>query len=277
MNDNGFSSDADGSSVAASGFAGDAAKLRLVRPSLGSLLVEAGLASEQDVQLAVVEGMTSGERLGETVIRRGWIDEDGLGRLLAHQWNLPFLAGELSVDPQSPLRLEQALELQGCPVLTSSGNFVVVADPAEGRLTAIRTIGGADLSVAVVGKAKLVRLLDEYRQLVVGRGTAGPDTAVVERAAAGQRDETEALLDELERVAERALALRGRVERLVELEQETASAARASEEQLEALRERHESDRARLLALENELSAYRNVIADARSKLEAAVAALTQT
>jgi hypothetical protein len=48
------------------------------RRPLASLLAEAGVASEEQLRLAVAEGMGSGERLAEIVLRRGWIDEVGL-------------------------------------------------------------------------------------------------------------------------------------------------------------------------------------------------------
>jgi len=56
-----------------------------IRPPLGRLLAEAGVASEYELQLALAEGMGTGERLGEVLLRRGWIDECGLARLLAQQ------------------------------------------------------------------------------------------------------------------------------------------------------------------------------------------------
>src|SRR5579871_1863274 len=45
------------------------------RPSFGALLVRAGIASDTDVKNALEEGLRSGERLGEVVIRKGWASE----------------------------------------------------------------------------------------------------------------------------------------------------------------------------------------------------------
>jgi hypothetical protein len=47
---------------------------RPARQPLATLLAEAGVASTEQLRLAVAEGMGRGERLGEVVLRRGWID-----------------------------------------------------------------------------------------------------------------------------------------------------------------------------------------------------------
>ena len=41
------------------------------RPPLARLLADAGVASEDQLRMAVAEGMDRGERLGEVVLRRG--------------------------------------------------------------------------------------------------------------------------------------------------------------------------------------------------------------
>ena len=67
------------------------AAARSVRQPLLAVLASAGVASEEDLRSALAEGMDSGERLGEVVLRRGWLDEAGLARVLADQWDLRFL------------------------------------------------------------------------------------------------------------------------------------------------------------------------------------------
>jgi hypothetical protein len=92
------------------------------RPSLAALLAEAGVASEEQLRRAAAEGMASGERLGEVVLRRGWIDEQGLAQVLARQWQLPFLADEAArLEPLAPrlLPAELARALAACPALDS--------------------------------------------------------------------------------------------------------------------------------------------------------------
>jgi len=65
--------------------------LPFVPPRLGDMLVNKGLISEQQLNQALVEGRTSGERLGEILLKRQWLFEDELARTLAGQLNLPYV------------------------------------------------------------------------------------------------------------------------------------------------------------------------------------------
>ncbi len=82
-----------------------------------SVLVEAGVASEQDVQLALVEGAGSGQRLGEVLVRRGVVTEEHLGRLLAQQWSLPFFTDDDlgAARPLTTILGRRRRESQGLP------------------------------------------------------------------------------------------------------------------------------------------------------------------
>src|SRR5476649_357627 len=48
------------------------------RPSLAGLLVSAGFTSYEQITEALEEGLGTGERLGEVIVRRGWATEDNL-------------------------------------------------------------------------------------------------------------------------------------------------------------------------------------------------------
>lgn len=65
--------------------------LQTFMPMLGSLLVEAGVALQQDVSAAVQAAVESGRRLGEELLVRGAVREEDLYRVLAQQKHLPFL------------------------------------------------------------------------------------------------------------------------------------------------------------------------------------------
>jgi Type II secretion system (T2SS), protein E, N-terminal domain len=141
--------------------------VRAIRPSLLSLLVEAGVAPEQELRAAAASGMGAGERLGDVVLRNGWLDEIGLAQLLAQQWRLPFVADEAAVldeHREEALPLDEAETLAGCPIAIESGvTCVAIAEPATARLDALRKLIGPDGSFAVVTPATLRRLLAERR------------------------------------------------------------------------------------------------------------------
>jgi hypothetical protein len=141
--------------------------VRAIRPSLLSLLVEADVAPEQELRAAAASGMGGGERLGEVVLRNGWLDETGLGKLLAQQWRLPFVSDEAAIldrHRQETLPLDQAETLAGCLIDIETGApCAAVAEPATARLDSLRALLGPDASFAVVTPTTLKRLLAEQR------------------------------------------------------------------------------------------------------------------
>ena len=139
------------------------------RASLVSLLVEAGVASEEQLQLVLAEGLATGERLGDAVVRQGWIDQVGLARVLARQWGLSLLE-DAEAQPKRQLppgfAAARAFELQACPITGGeAGVLVAVAEPREERFTAVREQLGGEAAFVIVAQATLERLL---RQLAAG-------------------------------------------------------------------------------------------------------------
>jgi hypothetical protein len=132
------------------------------RPSLGALLVEAGIASDEQVRDAVAEGLRSGEKLGEVAVRKGWTTEVRMARLLAQQWKLRYLdAAMLSVDLEVVARLpfEELVELQVVPIaLDEGGGVLAIADPNQMVFDAVRRRIG-EVSYAVVTRTALDDLL----------------------------------------------------------------------------------------------------------------------
>src|SRR5262249_4478050 len=145
----------------------DAARGARPPPSLATLLGEAGVATEDQLRLATAEGMGSGERLGEVVLRRGWIDEKGLAKVLARQWQLPYLANKAAqLDPQAPqlLPAELARALAACPV-EAAAPLLAVAEPSEERFASLAAaIEDLELGFAIVTPGTLARLCDELER-----------------------------------------------------------------------------------------------------------------
>lgn len=226
-----------------------ATAMRAVRPSLLSLLIDAGIAPEEELRAAAAMGMGAGERLGEVVLRNGWLEEDGLGRLLAQQWKLPFVTDEAAMlDRHRPdvLPLDQAETLDACLIDIESGvPCAAVAEPATTRLDALRELVGADGCFAVVTHATLRRLLAELRD--------------EEPAAHGIDGDVELgeLLTSLAAATERLTSFREHVAELT-------AAGRASEQELA-------TSRARIAELEQGLADERERSSSLRAKLAALV------
>jgi hypothetical protein len=146
-----------------------------LRPSLASLMVEEGVATSEQLEQAAAEGQQTGERLGEVVLRHGWINEAGLAGLVARQWDLSFVAlSMISVDDnaRSLLSREVCARLGACPVHFDDGVPVLaVADPNEDRFTAVREALGTHCSFFVTTGSALAGLIDQ-------QPSAGPEPGV---------------------------------------------------------------------------------------------------
>jgi MshEN domain len=156
--------------------ADDAASAGLRRPSLATLLIEAGLASDQQIHQALEEGNHTGEKLGEVVVRRGWASESRLAQLLAEQWGIPAVdPGALSLDPLAVSRVEigSAAELGGFPVwFDQQGIVVAVSEPNEERFAAFRERLGS-VSFVVVPRSTLSELVESRLFGAKGAGANG--------------------------------------------------------------------------------------------------------
>src|SRR5580765_4880912 len=139
-------------------------RLRSGRPSLGSLLVGAGHVTEDQVKDALAEGIRTGERLGEVLVRRRVVTDEVIAELLASQWQVPFVkTAALSVDPtairQFPHRV--ARELDAVPIGFERDGVVLVAiaEPSEDTF---RRLGERlpDSSCVVIARSALDSLLE---------------------------------------------------------------------------------------------------------------------
>jgi Type II secretion system (T2SS), protein E, N-terminal domain len=197
-----------------------------VRPSLSRVLADRGIASEDELRLAHAEGMGAGERLGEVVLRRGWLDEVGLAHALAQQWGVAFIGDEATVDRGALMLLDAATarELGVCPVEGTEGRLTIaVAEPTDERVTAVREATRSDPLLAVVTPETLTRLLEDAATPPFVRETYGP--------AVDEREVSEA-------VAEIETALRlatGRLRTVREQVTQLVTAGRQEQHELERL------------------------------------------
>jgi hypothetical protein len=229
-----------GALMTVEGYAGASDERELERrASLVALLVDAGVASEEQLQLALAGGLTTGERLGEVVVRQGWIDQVGLARILARQWGLVFLEdAEAQPKRQRPL-----------------------------GFTAVRKELGGEIAFAVVAQVTLERL---FRQLAADEeAERGEAAAMVAGAVAAEEREPplEQLLGELEVASERLVGLRTRAEQLLSEQERTQAELDASRHELEQLQRQRGQDHARIADLEQQLAAERRRLDAVKAKI----------
>jgi len=106
-------------------------------PPLGALLVREGLVSEDDLDAALAQQrLSTSWRLGEILVNRGVVTPAGIARVIAEQYELPFVdLANAYVDPAVASRLprEIARNFPAVPIAEcSDGSLqVAIADPTN--------------------------------------------------------------------------------------------------------------------------------------------------
>jgi type II secretory ATPase GspE/PulE/Tfp pilus assembly ATPase PilB-like protein len=105
--------------------------------ALGALLVRDGLVSEDELDAALAQQRIAGnKRLGEILVERGAVTRSQVARLVAEQYDLPFIELELArVDVETALLLPESLahRLSALPLGRSDDGslLVAVSDPTN--------------------------------------------------------------------------------------------------------------------------------------------------
>jgi len=132
-------------------------------PALGVLLMRDGLVVKEDLEAILTEERDdrlqrmSGRRLGEILIRRGIVTPTQVARLVAEQYELPFIELETSdIDAQVAhlLTEEAARRFSALPVSVNADGvyLVAIADPATVLFSdALHKTLGSQLKFVVVG------------------------------------------------------------------------------------------------------------------------------
>ena len=125
------------------------------RVPLGRLLIAGGFIDEEQLDEALEE-TTTGRRLGEVVVHRGWASEDDVAKALAEQWQLAYVERAsiwFDGDALERLSRDEAQQIGALPTRIQDGRVVVaVAEPTEERLAKLRAVIGDDTLVVVVPK-----------------------------------------------------------------------------------------------------------------------------
>ena len=102
---------------------------------LGTILVERGLITEQELDDAIREQKRTGERLDHVLVRLGHVDADGVLEAIGRQFDMPIVdLSEIEVDEETLRILPSRLVFkQLCVPIRRTGNTLQVAtcDPFE--------------------------------------------------------------------------------------------------------------------------------------------------
>jgi hypothetical protein len=110
-----------------------------LRPALGSILLDKGLITREQLDQALDERAHDRELLGETLVRLGFVFEPDLSRVLAEQAGVPHLNLEaVDIDRYAaatvPRQLGETLLALPVRFAPEGGLVIAVADPTDETL-----------------------------------------------------------------------------------------------------------------------------------------------
>ena len=161
---------------------------------LGSLLINRGLLTVDQVKQAFEEQRLTGRRLGEIAVGHGWVTGSDLAQALADQFGVEYVdlsEVEPDRDAATLLQKELAFRYQALPIrfLANDLLLVAVADPTDvGRADDLRLALGHNVRLAVSDPTDLEQAIKNlYRTQIEVDQDEETEEAAFERAA--QREE----------------------------------------------------------------------------------------
>jgi type IV pilus assembly protein PilB len=137
---------------------------------LGQILIELGLITPEQLEIALEEHQKTPKALGRVLIDLGMIKEADLVRALAEQVGLEFVdLTDIQIDPASTALLPEALarRYRALPIGDRDGKLLVaMSDPANVyALDDIRTITGRDVQPVVATSADVEQAIAKFAGL----------------------------------------------------------------------------------------------------------------
>jgi len=141
-----------------------------MRPLLGTILAERGLIDPARLAEALAEAQATNQRVGEVLLRRGWIYEQELARALAHQYELEYVdLNTACLNPRDAALLDPEVgqRCRALPICVAGDELVVaLADPAPDIVDELRARLPYPLRLVVAEPTLVQHVWDE---LLAGR------------------------------------------------------------------------------------------------------------
>jgi type IV pilus assembly protein PilB len=140
------------------------------RNQLGTLLLERGLVTQEQLDTALEEQRQSRKSLGRVLIDAGIVSEGDLVSTLAARIGLEFVdLGDYSIDPSAVALISDSLarRFQALPIGWDETRLVVaMADPSNVvAIDDIRTITGAEVKTVVATRGAILEALDRHHRM----------------------------------------------------------------------------------------------------------------
>ncbi|WP_052667331.1 GspE/PulE family protein [Nitriliruptor alkaliphilus] len=134
---------------------------------LGQVLIDQGLITQEQLQLAMQEQRDSGRSLGRILVSSGAIAERDLVTALAAQVGMEFVdLSEADVDPRAVTLVAPALARRHAllPIRFEDGKLVVaMSDPSNVvAMDDIRTVTNMDIKVVIATRENVLEAIERY-------------------------------------------------------------------------------------------------------------------
>jgi type IV pilus assembly protein PilB len=142
----------------------------MAKVQLGTLLVERGLCTPEQIDAAMAEQARTGVSLGRVLVAQGVLTEADLVASLAAQVGLEFVdLHERNIDPTASQAVSDALSrrYQAIPIAWEGSTLVVaMADPSNVlAIDDIRSVTGADVRVVVSTRSAIEAAINRTHRL----------------------------------------------------------------------------------------------------------------
>lgn len=176
--------------------------------TLGELLVQMGVVSFDDVEMAAAEAKKSNERIGQILLKLKLVDEETLMQALARQLSVPYVRiTELDVPPEVievvPAKL--ATHYQVMPIRDLNGVLqVAVNDPLNIHLQDdLRLMLRREVELVIASRKEIADGIKKYYGI-------GADTmeGLLDKAQESEEVQTSAKIEDVEEMAQDASIVR---------------------------------------------------------------------
>ena len=129
-------------------------------PHLGAVLLRSKRLQPEQLDQALAEQVSSGRRLGEVLIERGWLFPQDIAQALAIQYGIEYVdINSVSIDLSAAARLSREIGQRCCAIgvrtLADGALLVAVADPTSAAIKEVEAAINGPVAFAVTERADI--------------------------------------------------------------------------------------------------------------------------
>ncbi|HEY4707205.1 MAG TPA: GspE/PulE family protein [Thermodesulfobacteriota bacterium] len=136
---------------------------------IGEILVESGLITQAQLDEALVESKEKGQRLGTTLVKKGYATEMDIAQTLSFQLNIPYVEIETSIDLEALKLVPESICKKYLVIpLYRDGKLlhIAMADPLNlNAIDDLRFSTGLDVKPLVATTADVATAINRYHHL----------------------------------------------------------------------------------------------------------------